>query len=442
MLRPMSLLTRLVGVALLSVLSAPATAAAEGPLTLPSWFRGVVQVDRAGVTLLRAAQGEGLDPEQPVWIGSVSKQMASVAALRLVASGRLELDAPAPGSPDPQCTLRRLMQHACGLPRKGSRRPYHRLSDDALRSMILDDIDDASPDPAGVQTRYSNLGYDWLGVIVGDTAELAYPDHLIETLFTPLDLAHTGIRPVPPSLPPGRLDLFGSNPSAALWLGLPVDAPSFGGAAGNVYSSVGDLTAWNKALHEGDVLPPALLEAFRTPGPDGVYAMGIGRFERDYGTVYRHQGALAPHGYTSYLAFAPAQRISVAVLSDLPLPISGTRAVGDFLMERAHGLSPTIPAAPGWGRERILSLALAALLFMPLFGYLSLILVFIRRRRKPRWRRIVDWVAATGLGVMSLTLFRPGAEGWILAVVWLVLPLLLLPALARRQSEATSLAQA
>ena len=98
-----------------------------------SGFTGVVQVLEGDRVVHQVAAGQQLDGS-PIdenslfWIASITKHLASVAVLREVEQGRVDLDREVAAYfeelPDgawslegEPCTVRRILSHRCGLPR-------------------------------------------------------------------------------------------------------------------------------------------------------------------------------------------------------------------------------------------------------------------------------------------------------------------------------------
>jgi CubicO group peptidase (beta-lactamase class C family) len=124
----------------------------------------------------------------PWW--SFTKTVIAVAAMRLVESGRLELDTLRPGKP---YTLRQLLTHRAGVPNYGKLAAYHeavaRGEDAWSRERLLEAVDaDRLDFPPGSAWSYSNVGYLFARDAVEEAAGLSLADALRELVLDPLGL--------------------------------------------------------------------------------------------------------------------------------------------------------------------------------------------------------------------------------------------------------------
>ena len=208
---------------------------------------------------------------------SVTKLLTSYAMLVAAEEGVLDLDDPCgpPGS-----TVRHLLAHASGLPFEGGT-PIAR---------------------PGERRIYSNTGFDLLGDLLGERAEMPFEDYLRAAVLEPLGLARVELR--------GR-------PSEGLW-GTVRDLAAFGG----------ELLA--PTLVAPETLAEATAVAF--PGLAGVLP-GLGRQEpNDWGLGFELKDAKRPHwtgsanspgtlghfgGAGTFLWVDPEAQVACACLTDL-----------------------------------------------------------------------------------------------------------------------------
>ncbi|HST26053.1 MAG TPA: serine hydrolase domain-containing protein [Gaiellaceae bacterium] len=113
------------------------------------------------------------DPTHPYWLASVTKPMTALACLVAAEEGVIDLDEPAgpPGS-----TIRHLLAHASGLPFEPGGPPIAR---------------------PGTRRIYSNAGFDVLGKVVAEKAEMPFADYLREAVFVPLGMTDTALHGSP-----------------------------------------------------------------------------------------------------------------------------------------------------------------------------------------------------------------------------------------------------
>lgn len=205
--------------------------------------------------LISSGASHAPGPPVPWW--SFTKPVLAAAVLALVRDGILHLDDALPDAP---YTLRHLLQHRSGLPDYGGLAEYHaaveRGEDPWPVAELLARCDAGRLRyPPGEGWGYSNIGYWHLGQVIAHAFGEPLGMALHRLIFAPL-----GIDGV--SLAQTREDLAGLPGVAA------------GYHPGWVYHGllVGPLSAAVRLLHgllTGPLLPPALLQAMRTPHPLG-----------------------------------------------------------------------------------------------------------------------------------------------------------------------------
>src|SRR5262245_22922543 len=179
---------------------------------------GVVVVLRDGATAYRRAvgladreSGAGMQVDTIFRLASITKPIASVAAMRLVEAGKLDLAAPITrylpefrpklGDREPEITVRQLLTHTSGLsyahmqPKDG---PYLKLSisdgmdqpglalDEELRRLVAAGL---FYEP-GTQWGYS-LGIDVVGAAIERVTGKPLPAAIRELVTGPLDMVRT-----------------------------------------------------------------------------------------------------------------------------------------------------------------------------------------------------------------------------------------------------------
>lgn len=185
---------------------------------------GVVLVSQGGQLLYRQAVGQAdresrrpMQPETVFRLASMSKPIVSVAAMRLVEQGRLDLDAPVTRylpdfrpplqGPDgrlghPAISVRQLLTHTSGLGygfAEGAEGVYAQLgvSDglDASGISLADNLRRLARAPLyfapGAQWRYS-LGIDVLGAVLEKVERAPLPEVVNRLVTRPLGMQHTG----------------------------------------------------------------------------------------------------------------------------------------------------------------------------------------------------------------------------------------------------------
>jgi CubicO group peptidase (beta-lactamase class C family) len=185
-----------------------------------SAFPGAIAVvgNRAGILTTVAAghldwRSSDVPDEHTIWdLASLTKVVGTVsAAMRLVAEGRLELEAPvrrylpawAVRGSD-AVTIRHLLVHSSGLP---AHRPLYREADAAAaRAMLYSTPLDTVP---GARTVYSDLGILLLGDVIQTITGEPLDRHLQRVLFEPLGMRETMFNPpaeLRPRIAPTEVD--------------------------------------------------------------------------------------------------------------------------------------------------------------------------------------------------------------------------------------------
>jgi CubicO group peptidase (beta-lactamase class C family) len=219
-------------------------------------------------------------PDSTIWdIASITKVIGTTsAAMRLVDSGRLDLDAAVrrylprfSGGLKNQVTVRMLLDHTSGL--KSYVPIYRRARRSRTRaiSMLY-----AQPllRPPGDSAEYSDLNAMLLGLIVEKVSKMPLDRFVTREVFTPLGLRQTMYRP------PARLRA--RIVPNGIWRGQPVrgevndqNAVVFGGVAGHagVFSTGMDLARYAQVWLRGGIGPEgpwvsrATMTRFLTKGP-------------------------------------------------------------------------------------------------------------------------------------------------------------------------------
>lgn len=312
-----------------------------------------VLVARGDEVLYRGACGRAnlelgvpLAPEHVFRIGSVTKQFAAAAVLKLAEDGKLSLDDPltkfVPGYPNGEAvTVAMLLNHTSGI---ASYTDLPGIMDGPIRqdlatAALIDSFKQAKPDFApGADWRYNNSGYVLVGAVIEAASGLAWDAYLRQAFFEPLGLARTGGNEADAVIP-GHVSGYtrkGDDWAAAAFLSM--TQPH---AAGALVSTVDDLLAWNRALHGGRVLKPDSYRHMITPTGKAA--------EHDYGDgivigtlrgepMRQHGGGI--FGFSSYLLYLPDSRTTVAVLynADAGRPgMLGTGAIARVLAAQAIG---------------------------------------------------------------------------------------------------------
>src|SRR5580704_13323860 len=268
-------------------LGLPGLALAGGGPGTAAWVvtKGWADLDR----------GDELRPwhRWPAYCGSAL--VTTTAVLRLVADGRLTLDAPANGQlrtvqlEDATITVRDLLTHTAGV---DSPAPSELLADHVpdLVSIIGPVV--SSSGPRGT-VRPSNGGYAVLGQLIADVTGVPYAEAATELVLEPLGLASSSFPARSADLGPDAVTGYNANPDGTFTAVREVicTIPAIGGLWATAADTVRLGTGW------ASLLPAPLARESVTPHTAQMssgWRMGLGWLVSGRGDLAVHAGAAPP----------------------------------------------------------------------------------------------------------------------------------------------------
>lgn len=315
-------------------------------------FNGSVLVVQKGKTILQKSYGMA-DREWSVpntnqskyRIGSVTKQFAAAAILRLYEDGKLQLDDKLskylPDYPKgDSVTIHMLLNHTSGIKNYTDIAEFWPksilpLSHDSMIALFKNKPYDFSP---GTKWNYSNSGYYLLGVIVEKVSGKKFSTYLQDEVINKAGLKNTSMDRLDSVLAyraKGYDKLINGRYRQAMLISM--EGPF---SAGAMFSTPEDLVIWTKALHENKVLSAATTTKMMTPYM-GNYGYGLLIDSLKTHKRVWHNGGIP--GFTSYLAYYPAEDISVVTISNNG---GNTDRAGVALAYIALGLPVSKPYIP------------------------------------------------------------------------------------------------
>lgn len=285
--------------------------------------RGDALLYRGARGLASVELGVPLSPDHVFRIGSVTKQFAAAALLKLVDEGKIALGDPLskflPDYPDGEnITVAQLLNHTSGIQSYTSIPGY--MDQDVRRDLSTSELiavfkDKPAEFAPGERWNYNNSGYVLVGAVIEQASGMAWDRWLARSLFEPLDLSHTrsgATRRVIAMRADGYSMTDAGDVSTAAPLSM--TQPH---AAGALVSTLDDLWRWNRALHGGRVISAESYRRMITPeGQAGEapnrYGYGIGVGSLRGRTIYEHGGGI--HGFLSLLIYMSEGEITVAAL--------------------------------------------------------------------------------------------------------------------------------
>ncbi|MBF5042215.1 serine hydrolase [Aggregicoccus sp. 17bor-14] len=285
-------------------------------------------------------------------LGSITKQFTAMVVMQLVNEGKLKLNEKlVTYLPDyrkdtgSRVTLHQLLNHTSGIPsytglpgffQNESRNPY--TVAEFVKKFASGDLE-FEP---GTKFQYNNSGYFLLGAIIEKVEGKPYAQVVQERIFAPLGMKHSGYDLAAPLIPK-RASGYVLKPEG--YVNAPYLDMSIPYAAGSLYSTVGDLFLWDRALYGEKLLPAALKQKMFTPG---LANYGYGWFIQDVTladgktkvATVSHTGGI--NGFNTLLLRVP-ERHELVVLLDNTSRGDKLEALGADLLGILHGVQPKGP---------------------------------------------------------------------------------------------------
>jgi CubicO group peptidase (beta-lactamase class C family) len=295
-------------------------------------------------------------------VGSVTKTFTATALMRLVAEGRVELDAPVRRYvpelrlKDEQAaaavTVLHLLNHTSGL-------GWDLLvetgeGDDALAIYVAKLAESELIAPPGTRTSYSQAGYSLAGRVTEKVVGVPYERAIAALVFEPLGLSHCFFAPVDVMT---RRFVVGHHRGedgtlsvSRVWRGPRCRNPGAG-----VVASAADLLRWARfhlgdgRAERGEVLPAEVLQRMQEPtaalrASSLGDALGIGWFLRDVDGVRTVGHGGSAIGQFAELLTVPERDFAVVALSNAgPDGIPCNQAVVRWALQHYLGVTDRDP---------------------------------------------------------------------------------------------------
>jgi CubicO group peptidase (beta-lactamase class C family) len=302
-------------------------AKAQAEHRVPSIAGGVVRsgelVWQDAVGLADVDNEERATPEHQYRIGSITKTFTAVAVMQLSAEGRLDLedrldaylDVPTLG----ELTLRRMLSHGSGLQREIPGDVWESLEFPQSTEELLATLEEAELVLApGERWHYSNLAFILLGEVVGKLADMPYEEYVEQRLLQPLGLTRTSFSPEEPTA-----IAYSVEPYSDVVRREPMLVERKGGiaAAGQLWSTVGDLCRWASFLADPDptILTPESIELMTSMQSMAdpyrwtlAWGIGLTLMRKDDRIYCGHDGGMP--GYLANVLVDRREKLGAAVL--------------------------------------------------------------------------------------------------------------------------------
>ncbi len=266
-------------------------------------------------------------------IGSVTKQVTAVAILQLQEKGLLDVQAPVstylPDYPNGDLiTVHHLLTHTAGIPEYLDPETFPDLAEwmrlpSSLAQLVNRFKDLLLEFEPGEKFKYSNSGYVLLTQILETVAEQPYAEYLQANIFDPLGMKNTGYE-VPQTVISNLAQGYLFIGKETYLQANPLDM-SIPQGAGGVYSTVEDLSVWNRWLYVNEdsaVLSKSARAIMMTPtvqmepekSPDAFYGYGLVIDNHLGRQRVQHNGGIS--GFASSLAYYPDEALTIVALSN------------------------------------------------------------------------------------------------------------------------------
>lgn len=162
----------------------------------------------------------------------------------------------------------------------------------------------------GKKWSYSNSAYSILGYIIEKVEKKPYEKAVRERIFQPLGMNNSGFDFTNLSNSNKAKGYFSLNPK-------PVPAPivdsTIAYSAGAIYTTIGDLYKWERAIYTNKILKPESWKTVFTPYKN-KYGYGWG-IDSLYGRlITAHGGGI--HGFSSYIIRFPQDEVAIIVFDN------------------------------------------------------------------------------------------------------------------------------
>lgn len=288
----------------------------------------VVVVRNGDIELLKsygeAKKGEEMQPNTPMYIGSLSKSFTALAVLRMVDKGLIDLDKPVAEyipwfktkdeNNTDLITVRHLLNHTSGLIEKNDSKGgiYEKTLEEQvarIKEMKLDNL-------PGEKYNYYNVNYGILGLILEKVTGKSFDICMKDNVFEPLGLHNTYANPLEVfNLARGYSSYFGfSFPSKQKYYLPALPSGYIISCAEDFGKYIIQLMDKDRLSNSGFLKSESINELF-TPPKDiqSSYAMGwmVGETEQ-HGKFYLHGGTV--ENFHTKIIMLPESNVGVGIL--------------------------------------------------------------------------------------------------------------------------------
>ncbi len=304
---------------------------------------------------------ENIQKDSQFRLASVSKAFTAMSVMMLEEEGLLSFDDDVreflPELPYVGITIRNFLTHTSGIPDyerlmnenwdvENRDSPDRKIADSHDALAMLADLKPPVDFEPGERWEYSNTAYVMLSLIVERISGIPFAEFLRDTIFEPLGMDHTLLySPIPD--PPIENRVYGHRMSPDGSDRMPDDHHYLNGMTGDgeIYSTLRDMLAWDRALYTDNLVSREALEDAFTPGRlnDGTeHRYGFGWFiseTKEGRKKVGHSGGWL--GFSTYIEREIEDRNTIIILTNNSSGYVG--AVREAVSNIIHGRDYELP---------------------------------------------------------------------------------------------------
>lgn len=235
-------------------------------------FNGEILVAKNGQIVFEDYKGyanfrtrEPINPNTSLHLASISKTFTGMTILRLWEQGRINLDEDItkyfPSLPYRGVTIKMLLSHRSGLPNYlNFMDSFWNKRQKASNQDVVDFMAVHKPKMEATPNRvyhYNNTNFMLLALVIEQVTKQSYPQYMKDSVFTPLGLKDTWVF--------SSKDTGNYVPTYIGNWPYPMDHLDCTYGDKNIYSTVRDLFAWDKALYQHTFVKASTLAMAFTP---------------------------------------------------------------------------------------------------------------------------------------------------------------------------------
>lgn len=252
---------------------------------------------------------------------SMSKPFCCFAIMTLVDKGLINIDdhpgkyLPEAAGADSRITIRNLMNHTSGLCDFNQdpvyRTAFERTHQPNMRPVVAHLVKQPMNFDPGTGSRYTNVNFTILSLIVENVSGMSYPDYMLQEVFLPLGMNHTQV---------DRLGLVAEHRARAYDIdGDTIIATERGnpdafGGAGDVISTIDDVYRLNTAIKHKLLLSEDSWKQILTASPVNVFGLGCQVWQWHGRLRIQHNGGSS--GFRTLHIYMPEDDLDIILLSN------------------------------------------------------------------------------------------------------------------------------